>query len=75
MSPHIQGSRYILIISDYFIKILQTIPLTDQKAATVGCGQLKGNCSGKNIIFLFLLLIEYVAVMLRKKNQIFYMAL
>ena len=32
---------------------------------------LKGNCSGKKIIFLFLL----VAVMLRKKNQIFYMAL
>ena len=29
----------------------------------------------KKIFFLFLLLIEYVTVMLRKKNQIFYMAL
>ena len=37
MSPH-QGSRHILIISDYFIKTVQAIPLTDKKAATVACG-------------------------------------
>ena len=56
-----------------FLEVEEGVQDRDEEAVKV---YLKGNCSGKNIyIFLFLLLIEYVAVMLRKKNQIFYMAL
>ena len=57
------------------VQLLHSVQVLPDSGDKVGPVSLKGNWSGKKIFFLFLLLIEYVAVMLRGKNQIFYMAL
>ena len=50
-----------LIIYKINLKYLEQIPSSDLRP------ELKGNCSGKQIFFIFLLLMEYAALMLRGK--------